>query len=96
MATLRRASIFLLGSLSLLIIPAGAMILGISGWQWGAEDYAATALLVIGLGIALAVATDTKISRVNRLTSVAVLLFLFGLYVHLAVGILPLLPLSGS
>lgn len=87
---------FVLGALALLIIPLIATQLQIGGWDWDGTDYAVMAVLLTGAGAAAALATNAQYPLKRRLTGVAIVGFLFILYVHLAVGIVDTWPLAGS
>lgn len=86
---------FVLGSLCILIIPLFAELFDVAGWDWKAGDFAIIAVLLIGLGAALAYATGPRTMKQRFIGGGAVLMIL-ALYVHLAVGIVDTWPLAGS
>lgn len=96
MFTQKRTYIFVLGALSLLLIPFLAMQFNVAGWDWNASDFAIMSVLLAGVGLALAAATNRTFPLSRRCIGIGAVGFLVLLYVHLAVGIVDSWPLAGS
>ncbi len=92
----KRTLVFVLASLCVLIIPFAAMQFHVDGWDWHAIDFAIVAVLLAGMGFALATVTNRNISLTRRMIGIGCAVLIFLLYVHLAVGIVDSWPLAGS
>lgn len=92
----KRTFIFVLAALCVLFIPFFAMQFQVEGWDWKAPDYIIIAVLLTGVGFALAAATNREFSLSRRVIAIACAGLIFVLYVHLAVGIVDSWPLAGS
>lgn len=91
-----RTLVFVLGALCLLFVPFVAMQFSVDGWDWSGADFLIMAVLLAGIGTALAAATNSNYPVSRRAIGVAVGLLIVALYVHLAVGIVDTWPLAGS
>ncbi len=90
-----RTSIFIFGSLSLLLVPFFAMQFAVEGWDWHLFDYVVVGIILAGIGWSLAFATNGA-SLKRRVIGVALVTLLVATYVHLAVGLVDWLPFAGS
>jgi hypothetical protein len=91
-----RIVLFAGGALALLIIPIIGVLLGVGGFNWGAEDFLTMALVLAGVGVGLGIATSAEIPFPRRLVWLGIIGAILALSVHLSVGIVNTWPLAGS
>lgn len=92
----KRTSVFVIGALCLLLIPFLAMQFGVQGWDWHLFDYLVVGVLLVGVGFALAAATNSAFSLKRRVIAIGIVALLLVFYIHVAVGIVDWLPFAGS
>ena len=90
------ATYFIIGALSLLLIPFFAMQFQIQGWDWKLSDFVIMSVLLTGAGLAMATATNSAFPLRKRVIGLTIVGLLVILYVHMAVGLVDSWPLSGS
>jgi hypothetical protein len=72
---------------ALLLVPAVSMLSG-GAFDWGAVDFAAAAVLLVGAGLAFELAMAQLRTRASRrIAGVAIALVLLAVWAELAVGI---------
>ncbi len=92
----RRTLVFIVGALCLLLVPFLAMQFSVEGVDWDGTDFAIMAVLLAGIGCALAGATNSDYPLSRRVIGMVAVGLILVLYVHLAVGIVDTWPLAGS
>lgn len=92
----KRTLVFVLAALSLLFVPFLAMQFQVEGWDWHLSDFMIMTVLLTGIGVALAAATNKEFPLKHRVIGIAFAGLILLLYIHLAVGIVDTWPLAGS